>query len=56
MKKLNLDKEMMAKAYVEMGKINSSISEEFNISELKTYLEMEARINGKGTGTNITLN
>jgi len=37
-----IDKEMMAKAYVEMGEINLSISEEYNSVELKEYLEKEA--------------
>jgi hypothetical protein len=43
-RKERIDKEAMKKAYVEMGKINSTISEEFNVTELKSYLEMEVRL------------
>jgi hypothetical protein len=41
---LKIDKEKMAKAYVEMGAINLSISEEYNQTELKEYLEMEVEL------------
>lgn len=41
-----IDKELMGNMYVEMGAINVSISEEFNPTELKCYLEMEEGLNG----------
>jgi hypothetical protein len=41
-----VDKLSMAKGYVEMGEINSKISEEFNVAELKEYLEMEVEMSG----------
>lgn len=41
-----IDKEKMAIAYVQMGKINLLISEEYNQVELKDYLEMEVVLNG----------
>jgi hypothetical protein len=41
-----IDKDQMAQGYVEMAEINKRISEEFNPSELKRYLEMEEGMNG----------
>jgi hypothetical protein len=43
---MNIDKDLMAKMYVEMGEINKRISEEFNPTELRNYLDMEVEMSG----------